>query len=241
LNDWEDLVYVTAERFGGVMPHPDTAAAIARVHQRAPHAVEAAIDRVAAEHEEGTVRSPWGMLKSRVAQIQADIPQAERRNTRQDDIERAEQWVKVAGIYLDWPEVESELFDPEQWTPPLEYLQQLEAATRDRPGRPIYNTLLLASIEYTAQHGPQRIPESTGKLRDHDTPELREQFRELWWRERPRGVQAELEAEERGQRNQQHRARLAAKPQPQPDAGNLEIRDGIPVTTTPAPTIGGPT
>lgn len=197
MKPWEDLVYEAAERFGGVMPHPDTAADIARVYDRAPHAVEAAIDRVAAEHEDGTIRSPWGMLKSRVAQIQADIPKAERRNDRQADIDRAEQWVRAAGIYLDWDEIEAELFAPEQWTPPLEYLTGLEETTRDRPGRPIYNTLLLASIDYTAEHGPQRIPESAGRLRQHDTPQLRQHFRDLWYQERPRGQAAELEAETR--------------------------------------------
>ena len=193
------------------MPHPDTAAAIARVHQRAPHAVETAIDRVAAEHEDGTVRSPWGMLKSRVAQIQADIPKAERQNDRQADIERAEQWIRVAGIYLDWDEVESELFDPEQSTPPLDYLTQLELSTRDRPGRQIYNTLLNASINHTAEHGPQRIPGSAGKLRAHDTPALREQFRQLWQQERPRGQAAELEAETRMSNYAEQRARTHTK------------------------------
>jgi len=80
-----------------------------------------------------------------------------------------------------------------------------------------------------------------GTLRDHDTAALRERMHKLWDDLRPLGELIEHEAIERGLRNQQHRARLAAKPQPEPDAGNLEIRDGIPVTTTPAPTIGGPT
>jgi len=80
-----------------------------------------------------------------------------------------------------------------------------------------------------------------GTLRDHDTPALRDRMTKLWDDLRPLGELVEHEAIERGQRNQQHRARLAAQPKPEPDAGNLEIRDGIPVTTTPAPTIGGPT
>jgi len=59
-------------------------------------------------------------------------------------------------------------------------------------------------------------------LREHRTPELHERMAKLWDDLRPLGELVEHEAIERGQRNQQHRARLA-------------------VTTTPAPTIGGPT
>lgn len=70
-----------------------------------------------------------------------------------------------------------------------------------------------------------------GMLREHDTPALRERMANHWESLRHLGIATELEAEARGLRNQEHRARLAAKPKPEPDAGNLEIRDGLPVQT----------
>jgi len=197
MKHWEDLALETAERFGGQLPQPSTSDAIAAVYAKAPTAVLHTIDSVAQAFDDGTVRSPWGILKSRVERISTDQPKTQARNDRDKAIAHAEQWLKAVGIYLDWDEIEAELFAPEQWTPPLEYLTQLEAETRDRPGRPIYNTLLLASIEYTAQHGPQRIPDSAGRLREHDTPQLRQHFRDLWYHERPRGQATELEAETR--------------------------------------------
>jgi hypothetical protein len=209
--NWEDLVYVTAERFGGNMPHPDTAAAIAQVHERAPKAVEAAINRIAAEYEDGTVRSPWGLLKSRVQQIQTDIPKAEKRNDQQRDIERAEQWIRAAGLYMTWSEVQSELFDVEEVTAPLDYLTDLELSTRGSDGRAIFGPLLRASIVRTTQEGQQIIEGSGGILQHHDSPELRDKMLELWNTERPRGIAAEQEADDRAARYRDQMARVSAQ------------------------------
>lgn len=195
--DWEDLVLTTAERFGGTLPHPDTAAAIAQVYARAPHAVERAIDRIATEYDQGNIRSPWGILKSRVQQIQTEAATTSKANDRDATIARAEQWIKTAGLHMDWPEVEAELFAPELHTPPAEWLIDLERETRDQPGRPIYDSLLKASIEHTMSEGPQRVPDSAGLLRHHDTPQLRERFHGLWQTQRPLGITAELEHEAR--------------------------------------------
>ena len=70
-----------------------------------------------------------------------------------------------------------------------------------------------------------------GTLREHDNPALRERMANHWESLRPLGIATELEAEARGLRNQEHRARLAAQPKPERDAGNLEIRDAIQVET----------
>jgi len=111
MKDWEDLAYATAERFGGTIPHPDTANTIAAVYARAPHAVERAIDRVADDYDNGTVRSPWGVLKSRVQQIQVDAKAATRSTGREKAIERAEQRMRNELLHYDrWPEVQDELF-----------------------------------------------------------------------------------------------------------------------------------
>jgi hypothetical protein len=108
MTHWEDLALETAERFGGTLPHPDTAAQIAAVYERAPHAVEKAIDRVALEYEQGGIRSPWGILRSRVKQITTSEATATRANERDKTIARAEQWMRNAGMHYD---SEQELLD----------------------------------------------------------------------------------------------------------------------------------
>lgn len=183
--EWEDLAYATAERFGGTIPHPDTANVIASVYARAPHAVLRAIDRVADDYDNGTIRSPWGVLKTRVQQITVDQKGAAKSTGREKAIERAEQRMRNELLHYDrWPEVEDELFG-------------------DR-----------------------------GTLREHDNPTLRQRMETLWTDLRPLGELVEHEAIQRGLLHQEQRARLAAKkPEPAPDAGNLEVKDGIQVTT----------
>lgn len=99
--DWEDLIYQTAERFGGTTPHPDTAAAIAAVYAKSPSAVIRAIDRVAQEHEDGNIRSPWGILRSRVQQITVTTKSNARANDTEKAVARAEQWMRTTGLHYD--------------------------------------------------------------------------------------------------------------------------------------------
>jgi len=106
--DWEDLPYQTSERFGGTLPHPDTATAIQAVYLRAPAAVTRAIDRIANEYAAGEVASPWGILRHRVSQIQTTEQAATRSNDRDKTIARAEQWLRTAGLHYDR---ESEIID----------------------------------------------------------------------------------------------------------------------------------
>jgi len=111
--EWEDLAYQTAERFGGTMPHPDTAAAIANVYAKAPTAVARAIDRVAADYDTGNIRSPWGVLKARVQQITADTTQAKHGNDREKAVARAEQRIRNELLHYERAdEVLDELFGP---------------------------------------------------------------------------------------------------------------------------------
>ena len=109
--EWEDLALQTAERFGGTMPHPDTAQTIANVYAKAPTAVTRAIDRVANDYTEGNIRSPWGVLKARVQQIKADSGQAKRGNDREKAVARAEQRIRNELLHYDrLEEVLDELF-----------------------------------------------------------------------------------------------------------------------------------
>ena len=111
MKEWDDLVLETAERFGGTIPHPDTAATIATVYAKAPDAVTRTIDRIAGEYQDGNIRSPWGILKSRVQQIQVSVQTTSRANDRDKAIARAEQWIRTAGLHYDRPaEIADELF-----------------------------------------------------------------------------------------------------------------------------------
>ena len=231
MKEWEDLTLETAERFGGNLPHPDTSQAIGTVYARAPQAVTRAIDRVAHDYDQGTVRSPWGILRSRVQQLADDTPKHEAANDREQRIARAEQWIRTAGAHTTWTEVEAELFAPPDLTPPAEWLIELERDTRTKPGRPIYDQLLKATIVRTMTVGQEPVPDSAtaGRLAEHDTPALRDRLRALHTEHRPAAEQLEQDAIERGIRYQADRKRLDAlrKPLPPPDDRPLEIKDGI--------------
>lgn len=109
--EWEDLQYKTAERYGGQLPHPDTAAAIGAAYHRNPATVIRIIDRVATEYAEGGVRSPWGVLKSRVENIRATSHAAGKADNAEKAITRAEQRIRNELLHYDlWAEVEDELF-----------------------------------------------------------------------------------------------------------------------------------
>lgn len=108
MKHWEDLVLDTAERFGGTFPQPTTADTIAAVYAKAPTAVTRQIDQVAESYAAGTINSPWGILKSRVQRIQTDQPKHQAANDQTKAIERAEQWLRNAGLMYDR---ESEILD----------------------------------------------------------------------------------------------------------------------------------
>lgn len=190
--EWEDLALQTAERFGGTLPHPETAAAIAAVHAKAPHAVERAIDRVAIEYEDGGIRSPWGILRSRVKQITTETAAAGRANDRDKTIARAEQWIRNAGLHYDrTSEIEHALFGNAHLEP-----------TPDKDGQPITS------------------PGDT--LIRNPPPHLRQKLVDLWTDLRPIGEQIEQDAIDRGLRYQQQREELQQAKRIIRNIGNLE-------------------
>lgn len=111
MTEWEDLLPDIAESFGGTFPHPDAHERIKAAYLRAPKSVLRQIDRVTAEYHEGGVRSPWGMLHHRVKDIQQDTERAEKVVSRDKALERAEQWIRNAGLMYDrQEEILDELF-----------------------------------------------------------------------------------------------------------------------------------
>lgn len=87
-------------------------------------------------------------------------------------------------MHLTETEAMSEMFADPEVTPSLEWLEQLELETRDAPGRPVYNHLLLAAIERTRQNGPQPIAGSEGRLAAYNNDEglrarMLDRYREL--------------------------------------------------------------
>lgn len=110
MKTWDELLYETAELFGGQLPRPDLATEIQAAHNRAPQALERAIDQIANEYAQGNIRSPWGILKARLASLHT--PETERKatniNQREKAVARAEQWIRTAGLHYDR---ETELLD----------------------------------------------------------------------------------------------------------------------------------
>jgi hypothetical protein len=78
-----------------------------------PEAVERAFEKITVAYQAGRIRSPWGALSAEVAKaLDANRnPTHERGTSRQKAIERAEQWIRTAGVYCERPtEIEQELF-----------------------------------------------------------------------------------------------------------------------------------
>jgi len=201
MNDWEELVPDLAESYGGQMPHPATNQEIAAAYLRAPKAVLREADRVAQEYQDGTARQPWGLLRHRAKNIHTDTANAETRVDRDKAIERAEQWIRTAGLMYDRPsEIEHELFGDTRTNPET-----------DKDGEPI----------------PASGQPPLAHYRD-DTP-LRNRILEHWADHRPAGQQVEQDAIDRGLRHQAERAALAPlrKAAIPPDNRPLEVRDGI--------------
>jgi len=229
--DWQTLRNQFMRQIGGDPPGAQLEEDLIVAYTEHPDVVERAIEKIALAHKAGKIRSPWGALKAEIAKASqaANNPSHDTGASRHKAISRAEQWIRAAGAHMPWIEVQAELFNPPEQTPPAEWLIQLERETRDDPGRPIYDQLLKAAIVRTMNVGQEPVPDTAGRLAEHDSPALRDRLRALHAEHRPAGEQLEQDAIDRGLRYQADRKRLDAlrKPLPKPDDRPLEIKDGI--------------
>lgn len=109
--DWETTLEHAINNFGGQPLGPNLEPIIRKHHTEHPAIVQAAINRIANAYAAGTIRSPWGALKADLERRQAAAPAVKQGNDQQRAAQRAEQWMRAAGLHFDrWTEIEDELF-----------------------------------------------------------------------------------------------------------------------------------
>ncbi len=230
MTDWTTLRTQAMEGFNGEAPGPALEQDLIDAYKEHPTTVARSVDKIIATYAKGNITSGWAILRADVRKATTALanPQASTAD-REKAVARTEQWIRAAGAHLPWTEVEAELFNPPEQTPPAETLILLERETRKHPGRPIYDQLLKAAIVRTMAVGQEPVADTAGKLNEHDSPQLRDRLRALHTEHRPAAEQLDQDAIDRGIRYQADRKRLDAlrKPLPKPDDRPLEIKDGI--------------
>jgi hypothetical protein len=170
--DWPTIRADAIARFGGDAPRAELEQQIIDTFEQHPQLVVLAIDKIADGYQTGRIRSPWAVLKThieRAAQPGADI-QAEDTTQKQKRIQRAEAWIKAAGIHFDSPdEITLELFDTGKLLNP--YAQAELVRTDNEEARWTLNA-----------RGDQNL---IGRMLS------------VWEEHRPTGIQLETEAQER--------------------------------------------
>ena len=185
--DWATIRADAIARFGGDAPRAELEQRIIDVFEKQPQLVVLAIDKIADSYHAGRVRSPWAVLGThieRAAEPGADI-QATDTTDKQKRIQRAEQWIRAAGIHFDREaEILLELFGSES--------AQL---------RPYAQVDLIPDT--SADPAKWKLSEPRG-----DTA-LIDRMLHTWGEHRPTGLQLEREAEERADAYKQQQAARA--------------------------------
>jgi hypothetical protein len=110
---WPKLRQHATELFNGETPRPELEQDILNTFHEQPQLVANAIEQIGAQFSTGTIRSGWAVLRTHInttanPQSHATVNDTTERNRA---IQRAEQWLKTAGIHFDRPsEVDDELF-----------------------------------------------------------------------------------------------------------------------------------
>ena len=223
--DWPSVRAQAVQSFGEVPPHPEVEDEIIAVFEKNPQLVMKMISEVAAKVATGKIRSGWRILRKEVTEIEAARSTVEVRldDPRDKLVAQARRWLATAGASI--PSIEefnAQLFGDPKPTASLQELEELERSTRDAPGRPMYERLLLAHLaDARAGTYPTEYPPSAPGLLEAygDDTALRGEMAELWLKARSSGVEIEEQAEVDA------RAWLAAR----------EAIDGAPVKPAPRP------
>lgn len=197
---WSEVRDSAIRQFQGQTPSAELEQEILTAFLADPLQIVNEVGRVAKKLADGKIQSAWPILRLNVREL-GERPDAVATDasSRAKAVARAENWIRTAGIWCpSEAELLGELYGESERTPPLGYLLELEASTRDRPGRYVYDALLHAQIARTMDEGQQAIPETAGMLRDWASDELlRARLVGLWEQERPRGQLLEAEMETR--------------------------------------------
>lgn len=108
--DWQTTRNHFMRNVGGEPPGAHLEDELIQAYATHPDAVEKAMTKIALAHKAGKIRSPWGALKAEVAKATdpARNPTHDRGSSREKAIQRAEQWIRNAGLHYDR---ESEVID----------------------------------------------------------------------------------------------------------------------------------
>ena len=109
---WHDTRDAAIEALDGRWPSPEDEEQIVQAFASDPRRVIAEINSVAESFSRGEVRSPWGLIRSRVVRRSTRVVVVEASQAKAAAVARAEQWIRTAGLHFDrQEEVHSELFD----------------------------------------------------------------------------------------------------------------------------------
>lgn len=230
--DWHTTYRDAVETFAGSTPGAELEQELLDTFQHSPQTVTQAIAKAEHLHKQGKITSPWGIVRSELHRVSnqphlhvVDSTNSERR------IAEAEAWIRHTGLMLEQHEVIDHLFAPRLTTATVEQLKQIERATRQNVGRPLYEGLLFAAIRKTENEGPQPIANGGGPLTEHDTPALRQRITRLWTELQPTADQLraeELERAEQWKHWNSARAAALAKAQDELAAAQVTANDDIP-------------
>ncbi len=202
----------------GTVPQGQLEADIIEIFEQQPALVTATITKLTTSFNAGKIHSPWAILRKELQQATSPdrTPTVTDAAERDKTIAKAEQWIRNTGLhYPTENEILNHLFGIDEQTPPLEWLEAHEHKTRGNPGRPLYQGLLLATIERTRAEGPQTIPDSgKGPLAKWKTTAVRDRILELWRELRPLSIQAEADELERAEAWKSQQRAIAAKTKP---------------------------
>ena len=115
---WSTIRDQASERFGE-HPGAQLEADVVEHFVEDPERVIRTIDRLATAHSKKPLGSPWAVLRADLNRAPGDVI-ATGGQARAKAIERAEQWIRNAGIHYDeWRHVQAELFGDEYAKGPL--------------------------------------------------------------------------------------------------------------------------
>lgn len=111
--DWQTLRNQFMRNIGGDPPGAHLEDELIQAYTDHPDAVEKSFEKIALAFKAGKIRSPWGALKAEVAKAvdAARNPTHSSAAKTSTAIQRAEQWIRNAGLMFDrWDEIHDELF-----------------------------------------------------------------------------------------------------------------------------------
>jgi hypothetical protein len=177
--DWAELRTHYLQAFGDT-PRAETESRIIAAYELHPAQVERALAAAAVDLEAGTIRSGWAIVAKRCETLTSPPSNPSRAGsaTREKAIARAEQWMRNAGCH--YPSADETILE-------------------------LCDGGLLSAYAQAELHNDG--PSTPARLETTGDQQLLQRIRELYDQERPRGLKAEADAEERARKSVAQRAK----------------------------------